>query len=261
MNSTDFTKLPKVHRMYTFSFGEETRESREKEGYTRGQPGYISKSQLCLSSLTRGIDINQNADKIKEEYLSQLPDAEWQLDAIDAYAKLSRDAQNMIEDYVSYGYEITNTSLRHALADSSRKIPQNSGLYVIQQSIDKMPPLDKNIIVYRYVHRIKDYNIGDIDTFGGYLSTSFDDLMISERSCGYDDEMMRKPLIIMKIHVPKGTKALYIPSEETELIFSNNTQMKLIDKTKGFVCYKGDMDKPQDIHIRDDVSVYEWQML
>lgn len=121
-----------------------------------------------------------------------------------------------------------------------------------------MPPLEKDIVVYRYVRKVqKEYTPGEVETFKGYLSTSFDDLFVSSLACVSGAKNVK----VMKIHVPKGKKAVYIPSDETELLFPHNTQMVFTGITMGFVCFKGERHDPKEIHILDDVEVYNWQML
>lgn len=122
------TTLSRVPKVFTFAYGSDMKEDLEKR-YPPGEPWSISKTTLCLSALTRGIDIEKGEDYIKEEYLKQLPSAGWQIDAIDAFSKLSEDEQIMIRSYKSHGYEKINAWLRMT------ENPEGHQYYLIQEAI------------------------------------------------------------------------------------------------------------------------------
>ena len=133
----------------------------------------------------------------------------------------------LIESYWSYGFEPMNNELRYG----SLSAPLNN-------IISRLPPLDKDITVFRYVHK---YNylptdIGKIFTSTGYLSTTMGAFLTSKAICTSKIQR-KKQMAIVKINVPKGTRAIYIPSNEKELLFSHNIQLKLTDYDVGkFVC-------------------------
>lgn len=244
------TNIPRVIKVWTDKWGSVTKEKLAKH-YLPTSKVSVNKSELCLSALSRGIDIDKGPDYIKEEYLKQFPSVEWQVENLSDFSKLTSDERKLVFTYIGYGYEPINQWFR--LGGNDKDHPY----YTIQKVIEKMPPLDTDIVVYRYVRTVQgEYEPGDVISVSGYLSTSFDEFLVSGAVCRAAKRRMK----MMKIYVPKGKKAIYIPSNETELLFAHGTRMEFLRMTKGVVCYKGEREKPEAIYVRD-VKVYEWQML
>ena len=62
--------------------------------------------------------------------------------------------------------------------------------------------------------------------------------------------------IMLKIRVPKGKKAIYVPGKEAELIFAHKTQLRLLDYYIGTMACK-----EKEFYAINDVAIYDFQML
>ena len=219
----------------TFQYGS---VKNEKDTFTTGIYELVD---LYLQAIRRNIDIDLGEDKICELIKLQTPSLEWQrrvLIEISDKDIVSEDDLELILSYKNYGYSRMNRQLRRIPID---KAP-------INDIISKLSPLPNDIVVFRYVNK-HDYlptDIGKIFISQGYLSTTMDVVMTTGIICDNipNGESIKKGAI-MQINVPKGARAIYLSGDEKELLFSHNTQLKLINYTKGkFIC-----------ELKDDVCV------
>jgi hypothetical protein len=200
----------------TFNFGEATslHEVYEmKWGY----------SNMLFEAQFRDIQPPELCKKL----LNQLPDPNWQADMIIWYTSLPDEEKDTINSYVSYGYEYMNESLR-----------RNPKAYaLINKSIEKAIPLPNDIIVYRYMS--KEY-LPEYGTFihHGYLSTSYLASVVFRPSCQTEASSN-----ILRLIVPKGTKCIYIPSRESELIFSHGSELQIDSKEQRTIICDNHRDK------------------
>lgn len=141
-------------------------------------------------------------------YHALKPSLEWQENNIKEYTQLSKNEKKLITDYVSYDYQLTNANLR-----------DNYGNAELNNIIDKFTPLDNDIVVYRVIGKDNFMFMDDIYQNKGYLSTTLTPV-------GIGNTLMRKNKIIIEIFVPKGTKCVYIPGNEHELLFKHDISMK-----------------------------------
>lgn len=126
-----------------------------------------------------------------------------------------------------------------------------------------MPPIDKNITTFRYV-ATKEFLptiIGSIFTSYGYLSTTMDAFWIAKATCEqnkYDEDQA-----VMKVHIPKGKKAVYLSGNESEILLPHDIELKLISLTnKKFMCpLKKSKTSEWECHILNNVPIYEFQLL
>ena len=204
-------------------------------GYQLNPENYFTEGisdlpDLYIEAIRRNISIDLSPEEICELIKDQTPSLEWQRQVLIDLANrdlVSPKEFKLIESYWSYGFEPMNNELRYG----SLSAPLNN-------IISRLPPLDKDITVFRYVHK---YNylptdIGKIFTSTGYLSTTMGAFLTSKAICTSKIQR-KKQMAIVKINVPKGTRAIYIPSNEKELLFSHNIQLKLTDYDVGkFVC-------------------------
>lgn len=149
-----------------------------------------------------------------EELQKQFPSIDWQKHNIVAVTSLSDSDKKLLYDYGSYDYEYMNNVLRNYPDRPAR----------INDIIALMTPLDKEIIVYRYVndHSYLPKIPGTIFTSYGYLSTSMNIVHVMEAINDIPNSAL------MKIIVPSGKKALYLPNpREVELLFPHNIQLLL----------------------------------
>ncbi len=115
-----------------------------------------------------------------------------------------------------------------------RSYPDKPAL--INDMIETMIPLDKDIVVFRKVNNISFLPKTPQEFISnGYLSTTLD------ASGDYFSKCKRKKFAVMRIKVPKGIKAIWVPSHEYELIFSHGITMRLNKiSDQEMVCFKED---------------------
>jgi len=100
--------------------------------------------ELILTALIRDISLDTDIKDIFKLIQDETPSIEWQTENL--FRSNNREIVtqiefNRIDSYASHGYQSMNNDLRD--------IP--SGKAILNDVIDKMPPLDKDIIVFRYI--------------------------------------------------------------------------------------------------------------
>lgn len=128
---------------------------------------------------------------------------------------ISTEELDYVTNYKNYSFGLINEVLRE---NPNREAPINN-------IISKMLPLDKDIVVFRGISRFNflPLIVGDIFESHGYLSTSMSATLITEGACELNGGA------IMRIHVPKGKKCIYLPGGEKELLFSHGIRLQLIN--------------------------------
>jgi hypothetical protein len=202
----------------------------ENDTYTTG---IYSLVDLYLQAIRRNIDIDLGEEKICELIKDQTPSLKWQrriLIEISDKNIVTEDELEIMHSYRDTGYIHMNVGLRR----------NPTGKALINDIISRLSPLPNDIVVFRYVKKYKylPTDIGKIFTSQGYLSTTMDAAMTTGAIC---DNIINGEFIkdgaIMQINVPAGARAIYLSGDEKELLFPHNTQLKLINYTKGkFIC-------------------------
>jgi hypothetical protein len=204
----------------TFNYGN---ISSEDDIYASGPDNL---KDLQFEAINRNINISYPFHIICNSIKNELPSIDWQtrnlLDMSNPNL-VSREELNDVNNYGNYSYNSMNEYLR---INPNKKAP-------INDIIAKMKPLDKDIIVFRYIKKF-DFlpPIGEIFKSYGYLSTTMSASLITKTQC--------KPNkgAVMRIHVPKGTKCIYLPGNERELLFSHGIELKLINISHNkFYCF------------------------
>lgn len=147
-----------------------------------------------------------------------LPSLDWFYRSLLVHSNLSDQDKSIINEYISYSYNHMNNNLRN---DNSLK-SENAALNGI---LNKLLPLEQDIIVYRYVWNV-DF-IREKFHHKGYISTTISVNFMSDLIC--DDQY--DGCSILKILIPKGTHCIYIPSSEYEIIFPHNLELEYVDKS------------------------------
>jgi hypothetical protein len=188
--------------------------------------GFKTTSDLYLSAIARDIDINMPLSDICNKIKQETPSIEWQKLQMYWQNTLSRDEKDDLYDYISHGYARKNRRLRNNIA----------GAASINDIIEKSIPLDKDIIVYRYIRNANTILLenGEFTSYG-YLSTSFDAVHSVTAVCKTQN------MSIMKILVQKGTKCVCIPGRESEILFPHLTKLSIYSKDEAdIVCQISD---------------------
>lgn len=180
----------------------------EGEGYD--SPGY-GPQQLKEAALVLGWDPDLSPNVICARIKEIVPSRDWFVRNLEISSTFNEKIKDLISSYISYAYNSINRSLR--LSPGSHA-PLND-------SIDELPPLDKEIIVMRRVD-VKDLKLptGPFESTG-YLSTS-----IAYQN--YLDPRAPRSSTYLKIYVPAGTKALFVPGREEELIFKHGVILEVL---------------------------------
>lgn len=211
-------------------------------------------SELYLHAINRDIDISLEPEEICQRIKDEMPSKEWQLrNLIDISNRklISEEEFKKITSYSSYSFETMNDSLRKGWTTVAP----------INDYISRMQSIDKDIVVFRYLIRFKFLPTapGSILNSKGYLSTTMDPLLASNAVCNEIIKFNPKNGAIVKIKVPAGKKAIYLPGREKELLFPHDIQLSLISYRKGkFVCPTKDR---KTCHILDNVPIFEFLML
>lgn len=187
--------------------------------------GYNREDEIRIAGFNRGIDNTMPISLICNEIKKQCPSIEWQTQMIEQAVYLDKAEKDKIESYMSYGFYSMNLRLRKRWTEYSSDL-------LINSAIQKMPPLEKDIIIYRSMNDINE-ELGDIE-YLGYLSTSFNVNYVAKLAI--EDIITLEKLkstnkqIILRIRVPAKFKCLYIPSQEVEIILPHLTKLRILQK-------------------------------
>jgi hypothetical protein len=210
--------------------------------------------ELYLHAIARDIDISLNVKDICEKIKEQIPSKEWQIKNLLTMSNrdlVSEESLKQVSDYGSYSFENMNISLREGWTNESP----------INDTISKMEPLDKDIIVFRYLRRYKFLPTipGSIFDSKGYLSTTMDPLLASNAVCNSIIPFDANYGAIMKIKIPAGKKAIYLPGREKELLLPHDIKLLLTGfSKKKYVCPSKDR---KTCYIMDNMPVFEFTMM
>ncbi len=172
---------------------------------------------IYLEAMARNINIaSKSIEDVCSLIREQLPSQEYLKQNLIDRKYLTEEEESLIRDYVNLGYQHMNKRLRR-LPDSPAPL---------NDAIAKFPPLDKDVVIYRYV-TTTDFlpEKGKIFVNHGYLSTTLSAMFAFEGVC--DDEYH----ILIRILVPKGSKGLFIPGWESELLFPHKSRLLIEDIT------------------------------
>lgn len=230
---------------------------------------------LLMVALNKGIDLSlyHNVQELKDLcqiIMKEVPSVSWQQEMIFKENQLSLEERSLIQNYINYGYKTLNQKLRD---NPNSPAPLNN-------IIDKMIPLSHDIIVYRVIREDSKFKLptSGIFTSYGYLSTTFDTLIIQKDVCEEVEleieaktdvqvskllKLLPKTVLkIMKIKVPKGTKCYYVSSYNTsELIFKHNIRL-MIHKIfpQKFIC-SIPLSKSPKVCIVHEADIYDCEIL
>ena len=182
--------------------------------------------KLVLNGIYRGLpilsmDYNALCSKLEE----QLPSQRW-VERVEAIMKDLRTTHPTLykhyRDYVAN--PVINAELR---ANPAKRGP-------LDDIFNMLPPLDKDIIVYRYINCSGVPINQMIDMYGhfksyGYLSTTINNGAIAGNGKTVDNAPITCAL---KIHVPAGKKAIYAGDWQGELLFPHNIVLNVLHQGK-----------------------------
>jgi len=166
--------------------------------------------EMYLVARVKGIDVSKTPFEVQQHLLLQMPSLDWMITNMRILATLPKESVNLIYEYTGADYTSINAMLRN---NPTSKAPLNDIIALTD-------PIDKDIIVYRFVLD-PTFITSDFHSYG-YLSTSTDPFIYIRL-----EEKVPVPIYMMKIHVPKGSKAIRIPIRTDELIFQHNIRLTL----------------------------------
>lgn len=143
------------------------------------------------------------------------------INQINYMANLSFTEQDVIKQYTILAFKYVNDSLRGGNMITNTKIQQI--INILDRLFKRVPPLQKNIIVYRGV--MFEDNVPFDFTDKGYVSTSVNKKIASEMRD-------KAPCCTFKINIPSGSHVLPIMhcsefNDEMEVLLSRNSEFKL----------------------------------
>lgn len=201
---------------------------------------YTDLDNLYLAAGIAELDVTQAPNIIYTKLMKMLPSMEWQRNVVTRLPPLLNDeTYHLLSNYLSNAFIIINERLRNN--------PTANAL--LNNVIESLPAIDRDIVVFRVINKsiTKLPDKGIFESLG-YLSTSI-------AYYNYADILDKKPhkIQLLKIYVPKGKKAIFIPGHELELIFPHNIELQVLNRTdKTFVSVKKE---------NITVDLYEMQML
>lgn len=210
--------------------------------------------ELYLNAISRGIPISLTTEEICHAIKEQTPSKEWQTNNLKMMANrdlISEEEVRLISSYGSYSFENMNLRLREGWSSTAP----------INDTIAKTEPIDKDIVVFRFLWKYKFLPTvqGEIFVSKGYLSTSMDPLLADNAVCNDIYEPGSTDGAIMKIKVPAGKRAIYLPGPEKELLFPHDIKLVLTNFSKRkYVCPTKDR---KTCHIIENMRVFEFTML
>jgi hypothetical protein len=177
-----------------------------------------------LGAINRGIPLDKDRKKMCKKLLATTPSIAWQKENLLWFSHLSKEEQDPVLRYTGTEYVSMNDALRS----------DPHGRAIINELISKAPPLDNDIIVFRYIEDDKYIPAKGEFLSLGYLSVSFDILLPLAKVCNNDLRNIKGDLNttvkLMRIKVKKGNRGIYIPGFESEIIFPHNIKMNILSK-------------------------------
>lgn len=173
--------------------------------------------ELYLSAHMSGIEIILSPDEIYNKLKVQLPTIEWQKQNMTITSTIDKEDKKLINRYIDYDSISMNNDLRKNPSKNAK----------LNDVINITNDLEKDIIVFRSISKPTEKipKSGIFKSYG-YLSTSFNPYL-------YSETIQKKPNAqILKIYIPKGKKAIYIPSHEYELIFPHNIELEIMSYSR-----------------------------
>lgn len=182
-------------------------------------------TQLQLAAQLLDLDPELPPEVLCQQITELAPSKAWCIANMTAASHLDDETKIQIRYYVSYGYDRINSSLRHPYFDPN--------LLRMNQAIETLPPLEKDIVVLRRINRKIGLPESGPFVSLGYLSTSV----------AYSSYLSRPEIAqqgsILRIRVPAGTHALFVPGNEEELIFKHGITLDVLAHYKKPVVVKG----------------------
>ena len=154
-----------------------------------------------------------SVDLICKQIQEKAPSIEWQKRNLEQTANFDIHIKEFIMNYISYSYNSINENLRTST-------PYRKNL-ILNDAIDTMEPLEKDIYVIRYIKGDFLPEKGDFRSLG-YLSTSIN-------YAAYLETIETQNLSLMRIKVPRGNKAILVSNpNEMELIFKHDIILEVV---------------------------------
>jgi len=201
---------------------------------------YTDLDNLYLAAGIAELDVTQPPNVIYTQFMSMLPSMDWQRNVVTSLPPLLNDeTYRLMGNYLSNAFISINERLRN----------YSIGNALLNRVIEGLSPIDRDIVVFRVINRpINKLPDKGIFKSLGYLSTSI-------AYYNYADilDKKRHKIQLLKIYVPKGKKAIFIPGRELELVFPHNIELEVLNRTdKTFVSVKKE---------NMTVDLYEMRML
>ena len=201
---------------------------------------YADLDNLYLAAGIAELDVTRAPNIIYTQLMKMLPLMKWQRNVVKSLPPLLNDeTYRLLSTYLSNAFIIINERLRN----------NPTGNALLNNVIESLPAIDRDIVVFRVINK-SITKLPDKGIFKslGYLSTS-----IAYYNYANILDKKRDKIQLLKIYVPKGKKAIFIPGDELELIFPHNIELEVLNRTdKSFVSVKKE---------NITVDLYEMQML
>lgn len=188
--------------------------------YTGGVTSRASKTSfkpidLILFAYNMNLEYDKNTPNFTDLCTiinKDFPTLKWEEATIFGGSRKTDEENAAIGSYVSYGFKRMNDELRY----------NPEGRAILNELIERLPPLSKPIRVYRYAGDVSSW-LDKTRSFKieGYISTS---LKPSKAFWGPPT----KDWGIMVINVPAGKKGIYIGGSEAEVIFPHNSEFEYV---------------------------------
>lgn len=161
-------------------------------------------------------------DEVCRLVQESIPSTDWMIANISGSAQLDDSNKSLIRSYMSYGFDSINESLRKGWSRP-----------VLNEKINMLPPIDSDIYVLRRIRK-GTVNLPESEAFQslGYVSTSINFAL-------YLKQKDLDGFSYLRIRVPAGSKALYIPGHEKELLLEHGVVLQVLAHYQKPVQVKG----------------------
>lgn len=207
----------------TFAFGDaETPEDLCVEA--------LSDRDFSMETLNRRLDLHC------ELLQSVIPSLQWQGEMLLWYTHVNDEYKHLVEKYTTFGsFQINQALIKHP--DAAAPLNDLIGTAI---------PLPHDIVVYRFVQSV--LNLAGVYEIHGYCSTTF--------RATFAIKSIAKGGTLFRILIPAGSKCLFIPGDEFELIFPHQTRLNILKSSvETFVYVDCGSSKHTDLLVYDTVMM------
>lgn len=202
--------------------GQFTGKGSENKGYNSAENIAVRVAGLVNKKINRKYRYNEFESKQEGNEFFQQESDKW--------LTINKDEVSAVNRYTGNSYRNINRYLRGDFVPNRETVKHD--IVLIDKALSNFH-LDNNIVLYRIQPELRDLQIGDIDTWKGFTSTSVSKDALGIDEVPNDDDFWNGGEVVYKILVPKGSRGAYVNSisnhkdNEFEYLLKRNTKAKV----------------------------------